>query len=532
MIVPNISVPSDVLVRIGGAGSVFIVDVKPHIGEIGEWYNLHTFASYEGWIEGTETQWSHVLVNVMHAEIHIMRSGTGEQICRVDGYANAADGFVVLEISQTSIKIRENGEVRFHVWLNLEPASTVVVTVSRTSGSESIVVQKGAKMAFEPIRRDAGQEVSLSQASDANSPSKEATLSASIEGGEDVTNETVAVGSGVGVNLAFASAGSVATAQTGSWSRTGQVNDGVHAVRTNDGWTAWTNLSAPGFMALDRQQALTVLRVRLLNWNWFRPIQRYQMELSRDKETWTILANASVNVREGGALFENPITGIPAGMAWTCGDKRLVGQSGVTFEFKSANWNVWRLVTGAQAADENRDNETAMFMLSMLGFSQDATVLAMALDGDIGETLALASRGTTIARKKAIRAVQLIDGLQALSLLNSELEVDSSPSPPQGQGQSLTLSREGSSISALTSGGPQNETDWLAVEVTEESRSDARILYSQDYEDWRSLSEDMEANPVALNFLCRLFPDNGAAAVSHVVDIWANPSGIRAVEEL
>ena len=70
------------------------------------------------------------------------------------------------------------------------------------------------------------------------------------------------------------------------------------------------------------------------------------------------------------------------------------------------------------------------------------------------------------------------------------------------------------------------------MEVTEESRSDARILYSQDYEDWRSLSEDMEANPVALNFLCRLFPDNGAAAVSHVVDIWANPSGIRAVEEL
>jgi hypothetical protein len=41
--------------------------------------------------------------------------------------------------------------------------------------------------------------------------------------------------------------------------------------------------------------------------------------------------------------------------------------------------------------------------------------------------------------------------------------------------------------------------------------------------EWQPLPEDMEANPISLNFLWLVFPDDGTEAVPEVIEIRPNP---------
>ena len=63
----------------------------------------------------------------------------------------------------------------------------------------------------------------------------------------------------------------------------------------------------------------------------------------------------------------------------------------------------------------------------------------------------------------------------------------------------------------------------LEVDVTEASLADAQVLTSLDGQDWQPLPEDLEAHPVALNFLWVVFPDDGTDAVPEVIEIRPNP---------
>ena len=111
-------------------------------------------------------------------------------------------------------------------------------------------------------------------------------------------------------------------------------------------------------------------------------------------------------------------------------------------------------------------------------------------------------------------------------------------------------------VLVLTSDGPQDETGWnaldgddatawvgqkagggylvveyqptltlsgLEVDVTEGSLTAAQVLTSRDGQDWQPLPDDLVANPVALNFLWIVFPDDGTAAVPEVLEIRPNP---------
>ena len=108
----------------------------------------------------------------------------------------------------------------------------------------------------------------------------------------------------------------------------------------------------------------------------------------------------------------------------------------------------------------------------------------------------------------------------------------------------------------LTSDGPEDETGWnavdgddatawvgqkagggylvveyrptltlsgLEVDVAETSLADAQVLTSLDGQEWQPLPDDLEANPVVLNFLWIVFPDDGTAAVPEVLAIRPNP---------
>ena len=400
-----------------------------------------------------------------------------------DGSWNAAPEavrtFAVLEPNpalevdgtRTNVNVREGGEGRFFVRLGGEPASNVLVTVSR-AGGESIAIQSGMTRTFTPANWSTWQAVVLAAAEDENGTNETATFRISAPGTADRYLPATALDDDIGENLARAAAGG-AIAGPGS-SRAAQLIDGVHTVSTNYGYTIWTNDPA-GTMTLDLKQATVVSRVRLLNWDWVRRVHRYVIESSADGASWTPLADASaedrqgwddwavsnqtarylrftglsssangcvlvselevygaraplpraelsktaVNVREGGEgrFFVRPSSAPTGSVVFTV--SRVAGesiaiQSGATRSFTALNWGTWQAVTLAAAGDENTGNETATFRISAPGHA-DSFVAATALDDDIGENLALATGGAEIAGWKASRAAQLIDGVHAAS---------------------------------------------------------------------------------------------------------------------
>ena len=55
------------------------------------------------------------------------------------------------------------------------------------------------------------------------------------------------------------------------------------------------------------------------------------------------------------------------------------------------------------------------------------------------------------------------------------------------------------------------------------SLTNIQYLYSLDALEWQPLPEGLATNPVSLNFLWLLFPDDGSSATPNVLEIWPNP---------
>ena len=618
----------------------------------------------------------------------------------------------LIEVSKAAVNVREAGEGRFFVRLTQDPIVSTVVAVSRSAGSESLAVQNGAHWAFNSANWNIWQPVTLAQAADANAVNEEATFQVAMLGSEPQTVTATALDDDLGENLALAAGGSGITGTYAS--RTALLIDGVHAVSTNYGH-AMCSTTPKGTMTLDLKAVATVSRVRLLTWDWVNLGHRYALESSTDGVNWTPLADATaadrngwddwavadvemrylrftaeattqiqdalsvaelevygsrplpelievskptVNVREGGEgrffvrLAQNPGASTVVSVERSAGSESIAIASRTSWTFNSANWNIWQPVTLTAAADENADNETATIRIAMAGAAA-ATVAATALDVDVGENLALASGGATIAGVRASRPGQLIDGVHAVStnygtavwttvpagsitldlqgartvsrvrllnwdwtqrsqryVLESSLDgstwtplADASGSDRSGwddwavadqsirylrltavtnsastavvvpelevYGSSAPVGRraavapaggsvveESEPVAVLTSEGPEDETGWnaldgdddtawvgqkagggylvveyqptltlsgLEVDVTGASLADAQVLTSLDAQTWQPLPEDLEANPVSLNFLWVVFPDDGSGAVPEVIEIRPNP---------
>ncbi|HPC19358.1 MAG: hypothetical protein KBC66_08845 [Kiritimatiellae bacterium] len=121
--------PSDLVVRFGGAGNVFFTNVKPQVGGTGTWYAVQTPATYEGWFGGTEIQWSNALANVEFVEVQLTRNTTQEQIYYIDNFSNTSEdssGVVLYYF----IAREENGHVVLH-WRTASENDTVGYWVER-----------------------------------------------------------------------------------------------------------------------------------------------------------------------------------------------------------------------------------------------------------------------------------------------------------------------------------------------------------------------------------------------------------------
>ena len=378
-----------------------------------------------------------------------------------------------LEFSTTNVLVREAGEGRVFVRLDRAPETTCVFSVTCGAGSTNLAVQSGATRTFKPANWSTWQAVVLAAGEDANAVNETARFRFSSPGLADQFVDATALDDDIGVNLASASGG--ATISGTKASLLPQVIDGVHNASTNYGYVVWTN-NPPGTMTLDLHATATVSRVRLLNWDWVYRVHRYKIESSPDGTTWSLLADASAqgrqgwddwpvanqairylrftglsnsanstvcvsewevysppvlrpqleisttnaHVREGGEgrifvrMLQAPETNVVVSVDRSGGDSNLAVQSGAVRTFKPANWSTWQAVTLAAGEDANADDETATFRFSSPGLA-DQFVDATALDDDIGENLALASGGATISGTKASLLPQVIDGVHNAS---------------------------------------------------------------------------------------------------------------------
>ena len=61
------------------------------------------------------------------------------------------------------------------------------------------------------------------------------------------------------------------------------------------------------------------------------------------------------------------------------------------------------------------------------------------------------------------------------------------------------------------------------ISVLEISCVDLRRTYGTDARNGQSLPDDLGSNPISLNYLWLVFPDDGTAAVPQVLEIVPNP---------
>ena len=130
----------------------------------------------------------------------------------------------------------------------------------------------------------------------------------------------------------------------------------------------------------------------------------------------------------------------------------------------------------------------------------------------------------------------------------SELEVYAAPVPAVRRTLAAKSSLKAVAsevVSVLTSDGAADETGWvgqkvgggyvvveyapaltlksLEVDLAEGSLTNIEYLYSADAVNWQPLPEDLESNPVEVNYLWLVFPDDGSDAVPQVLEIRPNP---------
>jgi len=378
---------------------------------------------------------------------------------------------LAVAVDADQVRVRENGEGRFFVRLSEAPTAAVAVAIARAGGTENLTVQSGATLSFTAANWDAWQAVVLGAGDDADAESEEATFQVAAPGLAAQAVAATTLDDDVGENLALSANGGAVCGPPSSHAE--QAADGMHVASTNYAYVAWTS-APPGALVLQLRAPAVLSRIRVLNWDWVRRTQRYRLEASTDGATWRTVADAGgedhrgwdewtptnevarylrfvglsnsasayasvaeweawgtvlpgpladrsgANVRENGEgrffvrLAAEPTGTVAVAVSFFAGDTNLWVKTGATRSFTPANWNAWQAVTLAAGDDANAAAETATFRIAAPG-AVDQFVTATALDDDLGENLALASGGATIAGTRAYQAAQTIDGVHTSS---------------------------------------------------------------------------------------------------------------------
>ncbi len=414
---------------------------------------------------------------------------------RLTGLSNSANDLVCIPewevygtsdmpqvvLSKRDVPVRENGEGRFFVSLDKEPAENMTVTVSSGGEDADLSILSGEELVFTPANWSDRQAVTLTASDDEDAVNGSATFQVVLPGVPSMAVTAIELDDDIGENLALASVGS--TIRGGS--RASRAIDGIHTNLSNYGYMDASDLP-PGSMTLDLKQPAELSHIRILNWDWNWRVHQYTIESSLDGVSWIMLADAStgdhqgwedwavagsarflrftalsnsanrlvcvpewevygtritlssesVNVQENGEgrffvkLSGKPVVPTTVTVARASGgDADLTLQGTDPLVFTPANWSTWQKVTVVAAADEDTASGSAVFHMTLPELGS-RTITATELDNDVGVNLALASRGTTV--KGRGRTSCTIDGVH--TLISNYGYLDSS-STPQGSMQ-------------------------------------------------------------------------------------------------
>ena len=364
-------------------------------------------------------------------------------------------------LSESAVNVRENGQGRFFIRLPSAPTGNVVFTVSRVSGSTDITVQGGSTRAFTAANWSSWQAVTLAAAADGNPDGETATFQISAAGYNTAYVTATALDDDIAENVAMASGGATIIYWKGG--QVAKLIDGIQTDSANYGWTYWNNVPQ-GTITLDMKAQMTVSRIRLLGWDWVYRLQGYQIEASTDGVGWSTIITAAS------------------------------GRHG---------WDEWTLA-----------DETIRY-LRFTGLTNTANSTVCITELEV--------YGTRPAGRRAL-AKGAVVASAPVSVLTSEGVADESGwNAVDGDAGTAWVGSQAGGGYILVEYAPTLTLNALEVDLAEGSLADVDYLYSQDGEDWQPLPEDLEANPVSLNFLWLAFPGDGTAAVPNVIEIRPNP---------
>jgi hypothetical protein len=416
--------------------------------------------------------------------------GRSIRYLRFTGISNSANDYVCiaewevygdrpalqqLDISREAVNVREGGQGRFFVRMTNAPDSTVLVRVDRVSGDETLSVQSGAVRAFTPANWDVWQSVTLAAAPDADAESNTATFRISAPGAEDSFVVATTLDGDIGTNVALASSGSTIWGYRAGVQE--RLIDGIHDLSYNYGHTMWT-VDPIGTTTLDLGQPTSVSRVRLLNWDWTFQTQTYRIEASLDTENWTVLVDTSDDPRHG--------------------------------------WDDWAI-----------DGQSVRF-LRLTGLSNSVGSCVVISELEVyGERTA--AKTAAVAAKTAFSAPAESGFTEEWDSIPMTVLTSDGPADETGW-NALDGDPDTAWVGQKTGGGylvigyePALVLSAIEVDLAAGSLADVEFLYSLDAEEWRPLPEDMETNPVELNYLWLVFPDDGNDALPAVHEIRTNP---------
>jgi len=285
--------------------------------------------------------------------------------------------------------------------------------------------------------------------------------------------DATALDTDIGDNAALASAGT--TVSGFSVARPALENDGTHLQNGNYAHTIW-NRTTPGWVTLDLQGSVEATRLRLLNWDWTHRVHRYTVEVSLDGSSWTTVADASAGEWHG--------------------------------------WNDWEL------------DGSAIRYVRFTGLYN--SVHGAVCIAELEVYAADPPEGSSMPSKSAVADGEP-DGLQAAVSIPVTVLTSDGPEDETGW-LAVDGDPETAWIGRKTGGGylvigyePALDLAVLEVDMVEGSLTTLEFLYSLDAEEWLPLPEDMETNPVELNYLWLIFEDDGTDAVPQVIEVRPNP---------
>jgi hypothetical protein len=299
-----------------------------------------------------------------------------------------------------------------------------------------------------------------------------ATFHVSISGLASQSVVATELDDDIGANLALASAGSTIA---GGWGAT-KLIDGIHLASTNYGYTVWTNVP-PAAMTLDLKVPTAVSRLRLLNYDWDARIHRYRIESSLDGTTWSNLVDAGTGEHMG--------------------------------------WEDWAT------------NRTARY-LRFTGLSNSANKAVCLAEWEVYGGNTTAKRSFVVPENKSASSQ---DGFVAMesepvSVVTSDdvaPNYESGWAAVDGDSKTAWVGQKPGGGHLVVEYAPALKLKTLGVDLAEGSLTNIEYLYSLDAQDWQPLPMDIESNPVSLNLLWLLFPDDGTTAVPKVLEIRPNP---------